>query len=473
MMLNTMVAAPCLSNFHIVGEKLKHISLNQYQNNNLYKSFKSLIVASISVICWFTGKEKLVYVIIWSSLAWLCYLVGKIWYLDRKELHIQSALIHHLKQHQHILTNHNTELEDQNVALASTICYNAQHNMVCNMIESLKCSQNQLENLLQKLNITNNVKDLKSTTEILNKMYGDNFVTVSDHSSDQYLQDCTRSRSNKIKIISLVTQAFAHASKMMGTKTEVCIHKDHICMRFINKYVSFEEISNVVMGRKNYFELLARLKTAPPALIILSCLRMILTNKFDITQTKNGQINVFIHCQNSQNKQSYDQFTEQNLNIKDRIKSEPILAPTQTQNQNVNLTFTNTARETNEINSYQKRILIVDDVETIRKLMVNYFTKLNCQVDTACNGLEACIKNQNNKYDAIFMDIDMPIMSGNQAIHVLRQQEKVDCRNAIPIYAVTGYDFATNSCKIDSSSFLQFTDILYKPVNFKKLAQLL
>jgi len=76
-----------------------------------------------------------------------------------------------------------------------------------------------------------------------------------------------------------------------------------------------------------------------------------------------------------------------------------------------------------EILDYSKLdILIVEDVELNReyeKEMLNNFFSISC--DTAVNGKEAVEKAKNNHYDAILMDMRMPIMDGLDATKAIRK----------------------------------------------------
>jgi len=54
--------------------------------------------------------------------------------------------------------------------------------------------------------------------------------------------------------------------------------------------------------------------------------------------------------------------------------------------------------------------------------MLNNFFSINC--DTAVNGQEAVTKAKNKKYDAILMDMRMPIMDGLDATRAIREFDK-------------------------------------------------
>lgn len=83
------------------------------------------------------------------------------------------------------------------------------------------------------------------------------------------------------------------------------------------------------------------------------------------------------------------------------------------------------------------RLLLVDDSEDNRLLMVHYLRNLPFKCDEAVNGQEAVDKFKENKYDLIFMDMQMPIMSGYKATELIRHHEKTQGLPHTPIIALT------------------------------------
>jgi len=60
----------------------------------------------------------------------------------------------------------------------------------------------------------------------------------------------------------------------------------------------------------------------------------------------------------------------------------------------------------------EKRILIVDDDDAIRMLLLTVLRKRDFHVDTARNGEEAIERTQQCRYSIILLDLMMPRMSG-------------------------------------------------------------
>ncbi|MGZ3771717.1 MAG: ATP-binding protein [Bdellovibrio sp.] len=83
------------------------------------------------------------------------------------------------------------------------------------------------------------------------------------------------------------------------------------------------------------------------------------------------------------------------------------------------------------------KILLVDDSEDNRVLIIHYLKNLPFDCDEASNGQEAVNKFKENNYDLIFMDIQMPIMSGYKATELIRYWEKSHNLPHTPIIALT------------------------------------
>jgi CheY-like chemotaxis protein len=83
------------------------------------------------------------------------------------------------------------------------------------------------------------------------------------------------------------------------------------------------------------------------------------------------------------------------------------------------------------------RILLVDDLEDNRDLVIFFLKNLPYSVDTAENGLEAVERIRATSYDIVLMDVQMPRMDGLQATATIRQWERAEGRRPTPIIALT------------------------------------
>ncbi|UTJ06650.1 hybrid sensor histidine kinase/response regulator [Arcobacter roscoffensis] len=119
----------------------------------------------------------------------------------------------------------------------------------------------------------------------------------------------------------------------------------------------------------------------------------------------------------------------------------------------------------NPIKTKNKKVLIAEDNEINQELMKAIFEELKLQVDFANNGLEAIELFNENSYNLIFMDINMPLCGGVEACEKIRKFDK-----SIPIIALTA-----NAIKGDKEKFLKagMNEHLTKPINFNKLKEVL
>jgi PAS domain S-box-containing protein len=108
-----------------------------------------------------------------------------------------------------------------------------------------------------------------------------------------------------------------------------------------------------------------------------------------------------------------------------------------------------------------KHILIVDDAEDNRQLIELYLKKLPHKVDTAENGMEAIDKIKSKRYDLVLMDIQMPIMDGYVATRLIREWEKANNLDHMPIIALTANAFKGDEIK---SMEAGCTDFRTKPI---------
>jgi len=68
-----------------------------------------------------------------------------------------------------------------------------------------------------------------------------------------------------------------------------------------------------------------------------------------------------------------------------------------------------------------KRILIVDDMAAIRRILAIEIADLGYSVDTAVNGMEAQ-KLLYRNYDVLLVDIRMPVMDGRELFIYIRER---------------------------------------------------
>lgn len=82
------------------------------------------------------------------------------------------------------------------------------------------------------------------------------------------------------------------------------------------------------------------------------------------------------------------------------------------------------------------RVLLVDDIDSNRIVVMNILRRFSMRIDTASNGLEAIEQLKNNDYDIILMDLAMPEMDGVTATGIIRK-EFDSPKKDVPIIALT------------------------------------
>jgi len=107
----------------------------------------------------------------------------------------------------------------------------------------------------------------------------------------------------------------------------------------------------------------------------------------------------------------------------------------------------------------KSRILVVDDNAQNLELLVAYLDSLECDVDTACDGIEALEVVQKQMPDLILLDVMMPRMSG---FEVCRKLKSAPETRDIPVVMVTALnELGDIERGVESGT----DDFITKPVN--------
>jgi len=114
------------------------------------------------------------------------------------------------------------------------------------------------------------------------------------------------------------------------------------------------------------------------------------------------------------------------------------------------------------------RVLVVDDVSTNLDVAKGMMKPYEMQIDCVTSGQQAidAIKNENVKYNAIFMDHMMPEMDGIEAARIIREEIGTEYAKKIPIIVFTANAVAGNEEMFLSKGFQGFVS---KPVDIMSL----
>ena len=130
---------------------------------------------------------------------------------------------------------------------------------------------------------------------------------------------------------------------------------------------------------------------------------------------------------------------------------------------------TNYDENLNVYNFTGKHILLIEDVDINREIIIALLEDTNVEIDCAENGQSGfdMFSAEKEKYDLIFMDVHMPIMDGYTATEKIRS---IDAKKAqeIPIIAMTANAFKED---IDKCRAVGMNDHVAKPVDIKLLLE--
>jgi signal transduction histidine kinase/ActR/RegA family two-component response regulator len=107
------------------------------------------------------------------------------------------------------------------------------------------------------------------------------------------------------------------------------------------------------------------------------------------------------------------------------------------------------------------RILMADDSDDNRFLIVSYLNKTGSEIDIALDGEVAVRLFRGKAYDVVLMDAEMPVMDGFTATRNIRQFEKETGAAPTPVLALTAHAFADAAVKAFEAGC---TELLTKPI---------
>jgi len=118
-----------------------------------------------------------------------------------------------------------------------------------------------------------------------------------------------------------------------------------------------------------------------------------------------------------------------------------------------------------------KKMLIVEDIEINREILVSLLEHTGVFIDSAGNGKEALdiVETADSMYDIILMDVQMPVMDGLEATRRIRDLYSCE-KEELPIIAMTA-----NVFKDDIEACLEagMNDHISKPVDPERLFEVL
>lgn len=114
------------------------------------------------------------------------------------------------------------------------------------------------------------------------------------------------------------------------------------------------------------------------------------------------------------------------------------------------------------------RVLIVDDEYMARMLLENYAQKLpNLEIVGLCeNAIEALNYLRNEKIDILFLDIQMPHLTGLELVQTLQRKPAIVFTTAYSEHAVEGFRLDAIDYLLKPFSFERFVQAINKATNY-------
>lgn len=109
---------------------------------------------------------------------------------------------------------------------------------------------------------------------------------------------------------------------------------------------------------------------------------------------------------------------------------------------------------------------MADDNEDNRFLIKAYLKGFGCEIDCASDGKEAVEIAARKGFDLVLMDIEMPVMSGFQAIAEIRASESQKGLPPTPIVAISAHALSEGS---EMSKKIGCDEYLSKPIRRETL----
>ncbi len=112
------------------------------------------------------------------------------------------------------------------------------------------------------------------------------------------------------------------------------------------------------------------------------------------------------------------------------------------------------------------KILLADDNPLNGDLAKRLLAKRGHDVTVVVNGKLALDQLEQEKFDLVLMDLEMPEMDGFEATRQIRERGKAQPAFSLPVIAMTAYDEEDMKKEIDSAGF---DGVINKPFKPKEL----
>lgn len=132
----------------------------------------------------------------------------------------------------------------------------------------------------------------------------------------------------------------------------------------------------------------------------------------------------------------------------------------------------NTPREDDSLDLHGRRFLLVEDMAINQLVLMELLGDTGVVMDTAEDGMQALERfgnSEENYYDLVLMDVQMPKLDGYQATQAIRALPREDART-VPIIAMTANAYQED---IDKALASGMDDHIAKPINISTVRKVL
>jgi two-component system, cell cycle response regulator DivK len=114
-----------------------------------------------------------------------------------------------------------------------------------------------------------------------------------------------------------------------------------------------------------------------------------------------------------------------------------------------------------------KKVLIAEDSSVIQNLTKKILQIQNYEIFSAKNGVQVLSMLENENFDIILMDINMPQMDGMECARQIRKLSDPN-KSSVPIVAITGNAMNYSKEEFQAAGINEY---LQKPLNFDNLVE--
>jgi len=116
------------------------------------------------------------------------------------------------------------------------------------------------------------------------------------------------------------------------------------------------------------------------------------------------------------------------------------------------------------------KIIIADDFYSNRLLIIEILKDMGHELIEAENGQQAFdALEKHDDVDMVLMDIEMPVMSGLEAMRMIRTKLSYP-KNSVPIIALTAHN---SMILMEEPNIEGFNDMLIKPYSISRISEIL